>query len=63
MYMIEEEATDTMYEHTLHWVEAMSWMGKISEAIDAMALLESFTQVRHLVCGCDPSKGRKLTLS
>jgi hypothetical protein len=33
-------------EHALHWMEAMSWMGKTSEAIEAMTLLESITGVR-----------------
>jgi hypothetical protein len=44
-------------EHILHWMEAMSWMGRTSEAIEAMALLESFTEVGHLICGCDAPKG------
>ena len=34
-------------EHTLHWLEAMSWMGKTSEAIAAMASLELLTEVRR----------------
>jgi hypothetical protein len=33
-------------EHVLHWVEAMGWMGKITEAIAAMVSLESVTKVR-----------------
>jgi hypothetical protein len=33
-------------EHALHWMEAMSWMGKTSEAIEAMTLLESITRVK-----------------
>lgn len=32
-------------EHVLHWIEAMSWMGKMSEAIEAMASLESVTKM------------------
>ena len=27
-------------EHALHWMEAMSWTGNTSEAIEAMASLE-----------------------
>jgi hypothetical protein len=48
-------------EHALHWMEAMSWMGKTSEAIEAMTLLESITEVRRRVCDYDSVKGRKLT--
>jgi hypothetical protein len=48
-------------EHALHWMEAMSWMGKTSEAIDAMTMLESITEVRRPICDCDAVKGRKLT--
>jgi hypothetical protein len=32
-------------EHILHWIEAMSWMGKTPEAIKVMALLELMTKV------------------
>jgi len=48
-------------EHALHWMEAMSWMGKTSEAIEAMTMLESTTEVRQPICYCDAVKGRKLT--
>jgi hypothetical protein len=48
-------------EHALHWMEAMSWMGKTSEAIEAMTLLESITEVKHPVCDCDAVESRKLT--
>jgi hypothetical protein len=34
-----------LLEHSLHWMEAMSWMGKTSEAIEAMTMLESITEV------------------
>lgn len=34
-------------EHVLHWMEAMSWMGKTSEAIEAMATLETLIEVSH----------------
>ena len=42
-----------LYKHALHWMEAMSWMGKASEAIEAMTLLESTTKVGRPVCDCD----------
>jgi hypothetical protein len=48
-------------DHALHWMEAMSWMRKTSEAIEAMALLESITEVRRPICDCDAVKGLKLT--
>lgn len=48
-------------EHALHWMEAMSWMGKTSEAIEAMTLLESITDVRRPIPDCDAMNGRKLT--
>jgi hypothetical protein len=32
-------------EHALHWMEAMSWMRKTSEAIEAMTSLEQITEV------------------
>jgi WD40 repeat protein len=36
-------------KHFLHWGEAMAWMGKTSDAIEAMASLESVTEVRCLI--------------
>jgi hypothetical protein len=39
-------------EHALHWMEAMSWMGKISEAIEAIASLDILIKV----CPLDPSQ-------
>jgi hypothetical protein len=48
-------------EHALHWMEAMSWMGKTSEAIEAMTTLESITEVKPPVGDCDTVKSRKLT--
>jgi hypothetical protein len=50
-----------LYEHALHWMEAMSWMGKTTEAIEAMALLELITEVRRSICVCDALDGPKLT--
>jgi hypothetical protein len=49
-------------EHALHWMEAMSWMGKISEAIEAMTLLESITEVRWPISDGDATNGPKLTI-
>ena len=34
-----------LQEHLLHWLEALGWMGKVSEGIYAIALLESSTPV------------------
>jgi hypothetical protein len=48
-------------EHVLHWMEAMSWMGKTSEAIEAMILLESINEVRWPICDSDALNGWKLT--
>jgi hypothetical protein len=50
-----------LHEHALHWMEAMSWMRKTSEAIDAMTMLEPITEVRRPICDCDVVKGQKLT--
>jgi hypothetical protein len=43
-------------EHALHWMEAMSWMGKTSEAIEAMTMLESITEVKRPDCDCGAVK-------
>jgi hypothetical protein len=37
-----------LQEHLLHWLEALSWMQKISEGILAVASLESIIAVSHL---------------
>jgi hypothetical protein len=34
-----------LQEHLLHWLEALAWMGKVSEGIYAIASLESSTSV------------------
>jgi hypothetical protein len=34
-----------LQEHLLHWLEALGWMGKISDGIYAIAALESFISV------------------
>jgi hypothetical protein len=48
-------------EHALHWMEVMSWMGKTSEAIEAMTMLGSINEVKPLVHDCDIVTSRKLT--
>jgi hypothetical protein len=55
------EILQFLREHVLHWMEAMSWMGKTSDAIAAMASLEPITEVRRLIHGCDFSNDRELT--
>jgi hypothetical protein len=50
-----------LHEHFLHWTEAMSWMGNTSDAIEAMASLESIVKVRLPIHNCKVTKGRKLT--
>jgi hypothetical protein len=44
------ETHQFLREHALHWMEAMSWMGKISEAMEAMASLDVLIKV----CSLDP---------
>jgi hypothetical protein len=34
-----------LQEHFLHWLEALGWMGKISDGVHAIAALESFVSV------------------
>lgn len=34
-----------LQEHLLHWLEALGWMGRISEGVRAIASLESFASV------------------
>ena len=43
--------------HLLHWLEALSWMGKISEAVVAITCLQSIPLVRKplLVSRCRPN--------
>jgi hypothetical protein len=40
-----DETHEFLRKHILHWIEAMSWMGKTPEAIEGMATLESMTKV------------------
>lgn len=56
-----EDMHEFLREHALHWMEAMSWMGKTSEAIEAMTLLKSIIGVRKPICDCSVLNGRKLT--
>jgi hypothetical protein len=37
-----------LQEHFLHWLEALSWMQKVSEGIHAIASLESIARVSQL---------------
>jgi WD40 repeat protein len=50
-------------EHALHWMEAMSWMGKISEAIEAMITLESIAEVKVNVGNLQISRGEECKIS
>ena len=34
-------------KHCLHWIEALGWMGKVSEGIHAISSLELITRVSH----------------
>jgi hypothetical protein len=34
-----------LQEHLLHWLEALGWMGKVSEGIHAVTVLESIVAV------------------
>lgn len=36
-----------LQEHLLHWLETLGWMGKVSEGIHAIALLELFASVSY----------------
>ncbi|KAG4428260.1 hypothetical protein IFR05_016256 [Cadophora sp. M221] len=40
-----EEAHQFLQAHLLHWLEALGWMGKISEGIQAILALEAYIQV------------------
>lgn len=56
-YFDDGDVHQFLRKHALHWMEAMSWIGRISEAIEAMASLESFTEVRNVIYDCGGSKG------
>jgi hypothetical protein len=46
-----------LQEHLLHWLEALGWMGKVSEGVHAIMSLESFVSVSN------PAKIAKLLLT
>lgn len=39
-----------LQEHLLHWLEALGWIGKISDGVHAIAALESFVPVSNVCC-------------
>jgi hypothetical protein len=41
--------------HLLHWLEALGWIGKVSEGIHAIASLESITSVGNFRHGANIS--------
>ena len=43
-----EEAHCFLQAHLLHWLEALGWMGKISEGIQAILSLEAHVPVSYL---------------
>jgi hypothetical protein len=43
-----EEAHQFLQAHLLHWLEALGWMGKTSEGIQAILSLETHVQVSYL---------------
>jgi hypothetical protein len=42
-----DEVHTFLKKHCLHWIEALGWMGKVSEGIHAISSLELITQVSH----------------
>ena len=43
-----EEAHQFLQAHLLHWLEALGWMGKTSEGIQAILSLETHVSVSYL---------------
>ena len=43
-----EEAYRFLQDHLLHWLEALGWMGKTSEGIQAILSLEAYILVSYL---------------
>lgn len=43
-----EETHRFLQAHLLHWLEALGWMGKISEGIQAILILEAYVSVMYL---------------
>jgi cob(I)alamin adenosyltransferase len=47
----DRDKEDTfLKKHLLHWLEALGWMGKVSEGVHAIASLGSFTSVSMTNC-------------
>ncbi len=44
---VNVEAHQFLQAHLLHWLEALGWMGKISEGIQAILALESHVSVSY----------------
>ena len=47
-----EEAHRFLQAHLLHWLEALGWMGKTSEGIQAISALEAHVLVSYLSIVC-----------
>jgi len=47
-----EEAHRFLQAHLLHWLEALGWMGKVSEGIQAILSLEAYVSVSYLFIVC-----------
>lgn len=41
----DDQVHHFLQKHLLHWLEALGWMGKVSEGVYAIAFLESFASV------------------
>jgi len=39
-----DQVNSFLKEHFLHWLEALGWLGKVSEGIHAISLLDSSCQ-------------------
>jgi hypothetical protein len=46
----DDQVHQFLQEHLLHWLEALAWIGKISEGIDAITTLESIALVSQCEC-------------
>ena len=47
-----EEVFQFLQAHLLHWLEALGWMGKTSEGIQAILSLEAHISVSYLSIVC-----------
>lgn len=43
-----EKEDQFLQAHLLHWLEALNWMGKVSEGIEAILSLEHYILVSYL---------------